>query len=219
LEIYSSSPAGAKGAIMKRKITCICETVFDIDVPESVDLDETPDTLNEIMDGGFLSYTCPACEKKHKPEFPITVVWPSRSLTLEVLPETERGAYYRRKKDVPGSSVVISFLEMADRLAVIRDGFEPIVIEALKYYMLSKAQENYPDQEISMWYQQKAAGHLEFHLHGIREGEVAVSRIPMPLYEKKLLDYQKNPRSELFSSLRIRGYVSVQNLMRPEELL
>jgi hypothetical protein len=204
---------------MQRKITCICETVFDIDVPESVDLDETSETLNEIMEGTFLSYTCPACEKKHKPEFPITVVWPSKSLTLEVLPETERGAYYRRKKDPPGTSAIISFPEMAERLAVIRDGLEPMVIEALKYYILSKAQEQYPDQEISMWYQEKGADHLEFHLHGIREGEVAVSRIPMSLYEKNLLDYKKNPKSELFSSLRVRSYVSVQNLMRPEEML
>ncbi|MDR1430422.1 MAG: CpXC domain-containing protein [Spirochaetaceae bacterium] len=204
---------------MKRKIACICETAFDIDVPESVDLDETPDALNEVMDGTFLSYTCPGCGKIHKPEFPVTIVWPSKSLILEVLPETERGAYYRRKKDGPGSSAVISFPEMAERLAVIRDGLEPVVIEALKYYMLSKAQQNYPDREISMWYQKKEGDLLEFHLHGIREGEVAVSRIPWALYEKNFQDYKKNPRSELFSSLRIRSYISVQNLMRPEELM
>jgi hypothetical protein len=204
---------------MKRKITCICEAVFDIEVPESVDLDQTPDTLREIMDGTFLSYTCPACGKTHKPEFPITITWPSRSLILEVLPETERGAYYRRKKDPPGTSAIISFPEMTERLAVIRDGLEPVVVEAIKYYMLSRAQDNYPDREISMWYQQKNAEYLEFHLHGIREGEVAVSRMPMSLYEKNLLDYKKSPKSELFSSLKVRTYVSVQNLMRPEELL
>ncbi|MDR1211584.1 MAG: CpXC domain-containing protein [Spirochaetaceae bacterium] len=204
---------------MKRKITCICETVFDIEVPESADLDKTPGTLDEILDGTFLSYTCPGCGKVHKPEFPITIAWPSKSLSLEALPETERGAYYRRKKDAGGSSVVISFPELADRLAVIRDGLEPVVIEALKYYMLSKAQQNYPDREISMWYQKKEAGYLEFHLLGIREGEVAVSRIPLDLYEKNLADYKKSPRSELFSSLKVRNYVSVQNLMRPEELL
>jgi hypothetical protein len=204
---------------MKRKITCLCEAVFDIDVPETVDLDADPGSLDTIMEGTFLSYTCPVCGKIHKPEFPITISWPSKSLTLEVLPETERGAYYRKKKGAPETQIIISFPEMADRLGVIRDGLEPIVVEALKYYILARAQENYPDREISMWYQQKGPGGLEFHLHGIREGEMAVTRIPLNLYEKKLSDYKKNPRSDLFASLKIRSYISVQNLMRPEELL
>jgi hypothetical protein len=204
---------------MKRKITCLCESAFDIDVPEKVDLDADPGSLDAIMDGTFLSYTCPVCGKIHKPEFPITIYWSSKNLTLEVLPETERGAYYRKKKDTPGNLVIISFPEMADRLGVIRDGLEPIVVEALKYYILAKAQENYPDREISMWYQQRGPGGLEFHLHGIREGEMAVTRIPLDLYEKKLADYKKNPRSDLFASLKVRSYISIQNLMRSEDLL
>jgi hypothetical protein len=59
---------------------------------------------------------------------------------------------------------------------------------------------------------------IEFHLDGIRKNEVAVIRIPHELYDKTAVDYKKNPKSELFSSLRIRSYMSVQNIMRHDTL-
>jgi hypothetical protein len=204
---------------VKQKINCPCDNIFDAEIPETIDLDAQPELSGEIIDGAFLSFTCTRCGKTHKPEFPLTLLWPSKKLTLEVLPETERGAFYRRKKDSPGVETIISYPEMAERIAVIQDGLEPIVIEALKYYILAKAQKDYPENDISMWYRKKDPEALEFHLLGIREGETAISRIPFSLYEKNAENYRRNPRGELFSSLKIRSYVSVQNLMRPEELL
>ncbi|QQO08082.1 CpXC domain-containing protein [Breznakiella homolactica] len=204
---------------MKRKIPCPCDNSFDVEVPDEINLDTDSEIIDEIMDGSFMNYTCPSCEKKHKPEFPLTVVWPSKKVRYEVLPETERGQFYRRKKDPPDTETLISYPEMAERIAMLRDGLEPAVVEALKYYVLVKAEENYPDREITMWYQNRSPDALEYHLMGIRDDEVAVSRIPAELYEKKLAEYKKHPKSELFNSLRIRNYLSIQNIMRPEELL
>jgi hypothetical protein len=113
---------------------------------------------------------------------------------------------------------VIGYPELAERLSVYRDGLEPAAVEAVKYYLLLKAEENYPDGEISVRYQGKGPGGLEFHLHGLREGEVAVSRLPAGIYEKALEDYRRRPRGEIFSALRFRSYLSIQNMIRPEEL-
>jgi hypothetical protein len=209
---------------MKHKITCLCGAVFSADADEEINLDNNPDYLDRIMDGSFMSFSCPDCGKKHKPEFPLVVQWPGKKIKFEVLGELDRGGFYRRKKDPPGIATVIGYPELADRLAVIRDGLEPVVIEALKYYLLLKAEETYPDLQISAWYQGSGAdssGHpesVEFHLHGIRADEIAVSRVPWTLYEKTMADYKKNPRRELFSSLRTRSYLSVQNMQRPEAL-
>ena len=212
---------------MKRKITCFCDNGFDVEIPEEINLDSDSAFLDEIQNGTFLNFTCPSCGKKHKPEFPLFVLWPSKKLRFEVFPELERGEFYRRKtrdsKKTPAAKspftleTIIGYPELADRLAIIRDGFEPAPVEAIKYFLLLKAEEQYPDDEMDIWYY-ASSDSLEFHIHGIRKDEVAVMKVPLSLYQKTLDDYKKNPKSEIFSALRVRTYLSVKNTMRPEEL-
>jgi len=209
---------------LREKISCPCGTVFTVDVDEEIDLDKAPELLDHIMDGSFLNFTCSGCGKKHKPEFPLTVAWPSKKLRMEVLPELSRGEFFRRKKDPPHTETIIGYPELADRLALIRDGLEPMAIEALKYYLLVRADETYPNLNISVWYHGIAPDgegnpeYIEFHLHGIRADEVAVSRIPWSLYVKNLEEYRKKPRRELYTSLRVRSYLSVNNMVKAEGL-
>jgi hypothetical protein len=201
---------------MRHRIPCFCDNVFSVEVPGEIDLDANPEYLHEIFNGTFMTFTCSSCGKKHKPEFALRVRWPSRKAELRVLPEGERTAFYRRKKENDPTEVLIGYPELADRLAALRDDLEPAVVEALKYFLLIKAEETHPDRDKTVWYQQKDADFLEFHLHGLREGEVAISRVPWDLYEKTRRDYKKNPRGEPFSSLRFRSYLSVQNMRDPE---
>jgi hypothetical protein len=203
---------------MKKTITCLCGTNILIDYKEEIDLDQEPENLTSILNGTFMSYKCSFCERKNKPEFPITVTWKSKKLIMRVIPELDRGEFYRNKKENYQFETIISYPEMADRLAVINDGLEPVVIETLKSYLLDKAAENYPDKEINAWYHSNSSAGIEFHLDGIRHGEVAVMRIPRELYDKTLDDYKKNPKNAGFSPLRVRSYLSVQNYLRPDVL-
>lgn len=208
---------------MKKNLNCPCGGNFSINFEEEIDLDQEPEYLEKIINGTFMSFNCPSCGKKHKPEFKIMIVWNSKDLRLEVIPELDRGEFYRNKKENSSqekilSETVIGFPEMADRLAVIKDGLEPVIIETLKSYLLAKAEENYPDKEINAWYHCSGPGGIEFHLDGIRVDEVAVMRIPQEIYEKTYDDYRKHPKNEMFSSLRVRSYLSVQNMLRPDAL-
>jgi hypothetical protein len=219
---------------MTQKIPCLCDDSFTVEIPQEVDLDAEPKLLDEILDGTFLNFTCPSCGKKHKPEFAITISWPSKKVCLEVLVELDRGEFYRRKKEKAKTGplkkeTVIGYPELADRLLVYRDGLEPAAIEAIKYYLHLKAEEKYPDEEMSIWYSRRNHGNadpagfaptesLEFHIHGIKEGEVAVMKVPYSLYEKTLTDYKKHPKNEIFTALKHRTYLSVKNMMRPEAL-
>jgi len=210
---------------MKRKIPCFCDNIFEVEIPDEINLDSDPKYLDEVFNGTFLNFTCPGCGKKHKPEFPLSILWPSKNLCFELLPELDRGEFYRRKA-APGKSdssnveTIIGYPEIADRLAVIRDGFEPVPVEAIKYHLYIKAEEQFPENEIEIWYYSAKTeapdGFLEFHIHGIRENEVAVTKIPLSLYQKTLDDYKKNPKSEIFSILRVNTYLSVKNTMRSE---
>jgi len=220
---------------MRRKIPCYCDNSFEVDIPTEINLDTNPAYFDEILNGSFFNFECPSCGKKHKPEFPLSIQWPSKKQCFEVFPELERGEFYRRKKtpahkEAYPLETIIGYPEMADRLAVIRDGFEAAPIEAIKYYLHLKAEEQYPDQELEIWYfgftgADNAPGNsaapvsLEFQSHGIRENEVAVMKVPFSLYKKTLDDYKKHPKSEIFSALRVKSYLSVKNTMRPDVLL
>ena len=214
---------------MKRKIPCFCDNTFEVEIPEEINLDADPQFIEDILAGNFMNFTCGSCGKRHKPEFPLTVNWPSKNLIMEVLPELERGAFYRRKpkKDNAPSSqaapaaqmeTVISYPEMAERIAMIRDGFVAEAVEAIKYYLFVKADEAYPEEDINVWYNAKKDNNLEFHIHGIKDNEVAVTQVPLSLYEKTLSDFKANPKEEPFPSLRTKSYCSIQNMLRNDLL-
>ncbi|MDR3161841.1 MAG: CpXC domain-containing protein [Spirochaetaceae bacterium] len=203
---------------MKQKIPCYCDNTFSVEVPAEIDLDIQKEYIDKILDGSFMTFFCTNCGKKHKPEFPVTILWPSKKARLEVLPELERGEFYRRKKDRDSKETVIGYPELSDRIAVYRDGLEPAVIEALKYYLYLKAEETAPDADPGVWYQRQGPEGLEFHIHGLKRDEIAVTILPLNLYEKTLRDYTAHPTGELFASLRHHSYLSVQNMRRPEAL-
>jgi hypothetical protein len=203
---------------MRRKIPCFCGNTFTVDVPEEIDLDRDPQYVEDIIAGNFMNFVCSSCGKKHKPEFPLAVHWSGKGVKFEVLPELERGTFYRRKEDKQGMETLIGYPELAERVAVLRDGLVPEAEEAIKYYILIKADETYPEDDLSVWYQGKSGDSLEFHIHGIRQDEVAVIKAPLALYEKTLDDYKKNPYADPFASLRVKTYLSIQNILRPEEL-
>ena len=211
---------------MKKKIPCICENTFDIEYSEEIDLDNDRKYLDEIQDGTFLNFTCPACGKNNKPEFPLSVIWPSREKHFEVIPELDRGDFYRRKKQATEKGALppetlIGYPELAERLTLILDDLDPVPVEAIKYHLQFKAEEQYPENEMEVWYfgvltESGERNALEFHITGIKENEVAVMKVPLSVYERTLEDYKKNPKSEKYSGLRYRGYLSYKNTMRPE---
>ena len=205
---------------MRHKIPCFCDNNFVVDVPEEINLDTDPQHIEDILAGNFMNFPCANCGKRHKPEFTLTVNWPSKSLCLEVLPELERGSFYRRKpkKDEAPKETVISYPEMAERIAIVKDELVVEAVEAIKYYLFVKADESYPEEDISVWYHAKNANNLEFHIHGIKDNEVAVMQIPLSLYEKTLNDFRTNPKEDPFPSLREKSYCSIQNMLRPDEL-
>jgi len=203
---------------MKRNIPCLCGTNIAIEYEEEIDIDTSPEILKKIFNGAFMNYKCDFCGKNHKPEFKITIIWSSKNLKMEVFPELDRGDFYRNKKEDASIETIIGFPEMADRLLVINDDLEPVVIETIKSYILAKAAEDYSDRDVNAWYNSKDSSCVEFHLSGIKYGETAVIKIPAQLYEKILDDYKKHPKSGIFPSLRVRSYLSVQNMLRDDAL-
>ncbi|MCL2410645.1 MAG: CpXC domain-containing protein [Treponema sp.] len=202
----------------KKNIVCLCNNTITFEFEREINLDERPQYLEDILNGKFLSIDCPSCFKKHKPEYRIDIVWKSKNLKLAVIPELDRNMFYIKKKENPPFETVIGFPEMTNRLAVINDGLEPVVIETLKTFLLAKAMGNNSGDNINAWYYRKNEESIEFHIDGIRSNEVAVAKVPMDVYKKTFEDFRKKPKKPLFESLRVRKYLSVQNIYRPDVL-
>lgn len=249
---------------MKQRIPCLCDNAFTVELPQEIDLDREGRYLEEILDGSFMNFRCPSCGKLHKPEFAVRLVWPSRNVQLELIPELERGAFLRResgkgprgiwgggkkrpaagdpdtgKADLPVETV-IGYPELLDRIAVLRDGLDSTAVEAIKYFLLLKAEdsrledppdagprENTPSPpekgELRAWYRRKGPSMdsggtgeiLEFHLEGLREGELAVSRIPRSLYEKTLEESRGGKKNDPYRGLCVGTYISARNMFSP----
>jgi hypothetical protein len=59
---------------MKHNVTCLCGRSFSVNTEEEINLDESPDQIEKICNGSFMSFDCPECGKKHKPEYNITLL-------------------------------------------------------------------------------------------------------------------------------------------------
>jgi hypothetical protein len=198
------------------KVTCRCDHAFEADVPERLDLDQDVERRAALLDGSYLTLACPQCKTSLRPEFPLHVVWPSRSLDLRVVPEIDRADCLSAGAAADGAAaLVIGYPELTERVRAASAGLDPAAIEAIKYYLLLKAEESAPEAELSIRFHSLAEGTLEFYLSGLRVEEVAVMKVPIALYQRTLTEMREMPEAEPFASLRFGAYYSVQNVLRP----
>jgi hypothetical protein len=191
----------------------MCETVFDADLPEEVDIDASPGTLDEILKGEFLSVRCPNCGNTLKPELRVRLVSEKRKLDLVMVPELERMSVYMGKAGIPsGAEAIVGYAELFERAKLLADGLDPEAVEILKYFLVQKAEEQAPEADISVAYAGKKDGKLSFHLSGLKEGQVAVLPIDPSTYAKTLADKPRSAREAPFDRIFKGSYRSIRML-------
>ncbi len=198
-----------------RKLTCHCEQVFNVDLPETVNVDESPDVIARIADGSFLSCVCPACNSVLQTDVRTRIEWPSKSRTIELIPEVDRLSYLSGAIKVDGvTDVVIGYPELSDRIAALQAGLEPAAMEALKYHLSVKAKESSADANVEIVFEKITdSGNLEFHVHGLRKGEVAVTSVPRRVYDAIVAELTGGESPELYETIKNGPYVSVKNIL------
>jgi hypothetical protein len=196
-----------------RKVTCMCETSFEADLPDELDLDAKPEVLSEILRGEFLAVDCPSCGARLKPELRVRLVSKKSGMDLVVIPELERMSLYRGVLDLPkGAQALVGYPELFERARILVDGLDPEAIEILKYWLVQKAVEQSPEAEISVAYAGKKGEKLAFHLGGLREDQVAVLPIDPETYAKTLADKARSLRQSPFDRIFKGPYRSIRVL-------
>ncbi len=196
-----------------KSLTCMCETSFEADIADELDLDTDQRALKAIRDGSFMSYPCPNCGKILKPEMPVSLLSAKLGLKLLFIPEIDRLSFYNGKYPVAQDfECVIGFPELLDRVRALSDGFDHRAIEIMKYIFLCKAQESDPEAQIRVFYHGIEKDQLVFHIHGLSRGDIAVIKAPKSLYDMSLKDIPEKSAQEPFSTMLKRPYVSVHRL-------
>jgi hypothetical protein len=196
-----------------RQVTCMCETSFDAELPEEVDLDAQAEVLDQILKGDFLAVTCPNCGSRLKPELRVRIVSKKRRLDLVCLPEIERMSVYLGSASVPaGAEVIVGYAELFERARILSDGLDAEAIEIVKYLVAEKAEDEAPDAEISIAYAGKKEGKLLFHVSGLKEGELAILPLAPSIYDKTLADKAKTKAEPPFDRVFTGPYRSIKIL-------
>jgi uncharacterized protein TP_0599 len=211
-----------------QKITCKCDCSFDVEYEKTIDLDAHPAIKEAIKTGAFLSFICPSCHSKVNIELETEFIWKSKKTTLLFVPEKKRmeclafcagavriDAEHNKKVKTAfvkkGQTPVIGYPELADRIAVLDSGLDPEIVEALKFFLLDNGK-NIKGKRLQILFEKLHDDIIEFHLHGLREKEVAVMRIPLTLYHSVETDRNAKKQKEVFQALWLGSYLSYKNI-------
>ena len=204
-------------------IQCLCEHQFSIKKRAEFDIDQEPGVIEQIKNGTFNSFTCPKCTSLVRPDMPIVLKWASKNQILSFIPEKNRlacvsfcanGLANDGEKPMfeAGQTPVIGYMELNDRINVIGDGLNIVVIEALKYIVSSESGKS----GLELYYNSNDGEKIEFTVRGLKQDEIGLIKVPFNLYKSIEADYQKDPNNPLFESLHIGAYIFHTNIDNTE---
>ncbi len=186
-----------------KTINCFCGASFEEDIKDKIDTDKDPIQISRILDGSFMSFTCPKCGKTLRPEFPLILY--GNNIDLEFIPEIDRNRFLTGRKKTTSMQVVIGMGELKEKFLIRKYNYDDRIIELIKLYLLKKADN---DLDITIMFSGKESSRIIFHIYGLKEGEMGISKLPESIYnniENNLEDKLKDPGIAEFLSLPYRS--------------
>jgi len=188
-------------------ITCICEKTFEVEVPDCIDLTKAPDIRSQIIDGTYLTFSCPHCGHLVKPDVPIRIVDAVKGIDIFQVPERERNRYLLGLTDYKSNGrIVIGYAELVEKLKIYSAQLNDSAVELIKYYLLVKAG---PDSQPEIYFKATEDEALVFDIIGLRENEVGRVKIQRGVYEKAENELPVKQREEPYSTVLKPPYVSI----------
>lgn len=204
---------------MKRDIVCHCGNTIQQDLPETIDVQQDPHVIQQILEGSFMQVTCDSCGETLKPDFPVHFInleLSGEKLEMDYLPELERTQFFRKKVDTSAGRVVIGYPELREKMLAYAHGLDDRALEILKFLLVEKALDKdlneHSFNDITIILNNIENQQLEFYLYGLKDEEVATPRISMDLYNKVLESLPERLESELYSEIVKPPYVSINKI-------
>jgi hypothetical protein len=177
-----------------------------------------PEIEQLILDGSFMSVTCPGCGRRLAPEYPFHLTGVSSFGDLFLVPETDRGAYERGRLDYGTGSpgrIVVGFAELQEKVLIAGLGLDDRVIEIMKYYLLTGSAsegDGSPEKDVGIVYRGKESGRHVFNIMGMKEGEIGVARLAEELYARIASDVETRVSEDPFQDFCAPPWVSLRRV-------
>lgn len=204
---------------MKRELTCFCGNTIETDFPEEIDISKRPETLEEIINGGFMSVTCDSCGKILKPEFRSRIYDSSGAVDIMFFPELERTRYLAGKTESNAERVAIGFPELREKILAVKHKLDDRAVEILKFFLLEKV-ENPGEVSVTLVdieQRDEEEKSLVFHIRGLKEEEIGVPKVPIDLYNRIIDSLEERLSGEPFNSFATGQYVSINKISIEDE--
>jgi hypothetical protein len=201
-----------------REIECYCGERIETSFAETVDLDADPGAAEAILDGMFMSLECPHCGTLLKPELPVRIHSASTGFEVTLVPELDRNAFTRGKLDYDigaPARVAIGYPELVEKVRIWRAGLDDRAVEVVKYYLLSRALEGEEQRDVRVLFVGlEGDGRLRFQIEGLRDREVAVSRVAEATYSRAKERLNEIPGDDPLREMLEPPYVSINRIYR-----
>ena len=203
----------------KVMIPCLCGKPSEFEYDENPVLDK--ETEDIILSGNFMTSLCSVCGKKLKPDFSVRFKNEDNGVDILYIPEKERDSYLRGKSDYlykKPERVVIGYQELAEKIRIMRENLDDRVIESVKYYILSKIEnDEKPDNEIYVYFNSLQNKKLLFEIHGLHEAEVGMLPIEKSFYDLNAEKLEEHIGIEPFKTFLEPPYISLMKVYREYE--
>lgn len=194
---------------MEYSLNCHCGNAVEFTTEALYDVTKDPDLKDSILSGSFLNETCPVCGNVIKPELPILLRY-DKGRTIQLIPEMERNSFFLGNVEVhSGSTVVIGYDELVEKIKILDSGLKEIVIEALKLSYLQKVNDW---DSVKIQFNDFDQDYITFHIFGVEDDKVGISKIPLSIYEKVEKTVEEKKNEDPFRVLLEGPYISVRKL-------
>ncbi len=196
-----------------RTITCYCDNIVDCDFPENLNLKENPNCYNEITNGSFQSIKCNKCGTLLKPELTVRLYDEEKGIDLLYIPESDRNSFFRGELNCDAPRLAIGFPELVEKIKLIGENLDDGAVEIIKYYLKKKA----ASDEITILFDHLTEDCLIFHIWGLKDDQIAISKIPVTVYHETKTAIKSDADSELYTAILSPPYISANKLSVMED--
>ncbi|HDQ13530.1 MAG TPA: hypothetical protein ENN41_01800 [Sediminispirochaeta sp.] len=203
---------------MKQVMTCHCGKEIEFDVPDSFNIADEPRLIEEIIDGSFMELECESCGAKLRPDIPLLferISTTEGKIRLRYIPEPQRTRYLGSKlSEDDVERWAIGYEELREKFLIFSHQLDDRLIEFIKFLLLEKAESA---ENVRIVLAEIEEDHYTFYIHGLREQEVGISKIPRSLYQKVLASLTERMQNEVYSQIAEPPYVSINKISLEEE--
>ena len=192
-----------------KDITCFCEHTFSVEIPETINIQEQPGIKTEILNGTFLTFTCPKCGSTLKPEFSVRLIDNDNSFDLYFVPELERNSFMMGKTSYSAKNIVIGFPELQEKFKIYEAGLDERTIELIKVHFLERARTSHG---IHIYFGKQDNDHLFFYIEGLKDTETAITQISSQLYTSFKHKVDTKTYDKALEEMLTPPYISIEKI-------